>query len=189
MRDGFRSRWDVILLECTQAFQRNIQRHKRLKKHETWGLLWHTQEGGGRVGRENMATTEQRKQTEQNSDNSIPWNWKLLIAEHFKNPTISSMKPLPLGFFLGLNLELMFLNLLAHLWVVSFHSGNYQMSTNMIWVIKMLSVIYLKVIYIKRKMIAGNTDSLNLQVLEGQLSWAAGKLSGCKKEYLHPGVI
>lgn len=63
------------------------------------------------------------------------------------------------------------------------------MSTNMTWVIKMLSVIYLKVIYIKRKMIAGNTDSLNLQVLEGQLSRAAGKLSGCKKEHLHPGVI
>lgn len=64
----------------------------------------------------------------------------------FKNPTISSMKPLPLGFFLGLNLELLLLNLLAHLWVVSFHSGNYQMSTNMTWVIKLLSVIYLKVI-------------------------------------------
>lgn len=87
------------------------------------------------------------------------------------------MKPLPLGFFLGLNLELMLLNLLAYLWAVSFHSGNYQMSTNMTWVIKLLSVIYLKVIYIKTKMIAGNTDSLNLQVLEGQLSQAAGKLS------------
>lgn len=38
-------------------------------------------------------------------------------------------------------------------------------------------------------MITGNTDSLNLQALEEQLSWAAGKLSGCKKDHLHPGVI
>lgn len=51
------------------------------------------------------------------------------------------MKPLPLGFFLGLNLESMLLNLLAHLGVVSFHSYTYQIPIAMTWVIIMLSVI------------------------------------------------
>lgn len=73
----------------------------------------------------------------------------------FYKTTISNMKLLPLGFSLGLRLELVLLNLLAYLC-----GSHYHVSINMTQVIIMLRVMS-QIFMSKKKVIVGNTDSLN----------------------------